>query len=87
MTSHIHCDYQALGILRFRHLGGLFMQPGDSEEISVSRIHTLCKVGGAPTCMSRRDAQKICYGHSSVPFLYSIPLYSTVGSLFQEWGS
>jgi hypothetical protein len=95
-TSHIHCDCQALDILRLRHLGGLFMQPGDSEEISVRRIHTLCNVGGWVGGHQMHE-HKICYGHCSVSFLYfvllysiifySIPLYSTFGTLFQEWGS
>jgi hypothetical protein len=45
-ASHILCDCQALGILKFRHLGGLFTQQGDAEDISVSMTRTLFKVGG-----------------------------------------
>jgi hypothetical protein len=37
-ASHIPCDYDALATLRFRHLGQHFMKPGDSEDISISRI-------------------------------------------------
>ena len=36
-SSHILCDCEALATLKFRHLG-YFMKPGDSGDISVSRI-------------------------------------------------
>jgi len=52
MASHIHCDCQALGILRFRQLGGLFIQPGDYTGISVSMIPHFVQSGGEPKCMS-----------------------------------
>jgi len=50
--SHIHCDCQALGTLRFRQLGGLFIQPGDYEDISVSMIQHFVQSwgGGASKC-------------------------------------
>jgi predicted metal-binding protein len=47
MASHIHCGCQALGILRlFRQLGGLFIQPGDYKDISVSMILHFVQSGG-----------------------------------------
>ena len=36
--SRILCSCEALVTLRFRHLGRNFMQPGDSEDIFVSKI-------------------------------------------------
>jgi hypothetical protein len=83
MVSHIHCDCQALGKLRFRQLGELFIQPGDYEDISVSMIPHIVQSGGgeAPKCMTIRDAQKILYGHCSA-CLSCILFYST---LFYSW--
>jgi hypothetical protein len=37
-ASHVLCDYEALDILKFRHLGCHFIKPGDFEDISVSKI-------------------------------------------------
>jgi len=37
-ASHILCDCEALATLQFRHLGHHFMKPGDTEDISVSKI-------------------------------------------------
>jgi len=43
---HVHCDCEELAALRFRHLGPHFMEPGDFELISVSRIlHFVESVG------------------------------------------
>jgi hypothetical protein len=37
-APHVLCDCEALATLRFRHLGHHFVKPGDSEDISISRI-------------------------------------------------
>jgi len=36
--SHIFCDSETMTTLRFRHLDHHFMEPGDFEDISVSKI-------------------------------------------------
>jgi hypothetical protein len=38
MALHVLCDCEALATIRFKHLGHHFMKPGDSEDISVSKI-------------------------------------------------
>jgi hypothetical protein len=37
-ASHVLCDCEALATLRYKYLGFHFMKPGDSEDISVSKI-------------------------------------------------
>jgi hypothetical protein len=45
-ASHVLCDSKALATLRFRHLDQHIIKPGDSEDISVSRIlHFVQSVG------------------------------------------
>jgi hypothetical protein len=38
MASRVLCDCEALATLRFRHLGEHFLKPGNSDNISNSRI-------------------------------------------------
>ena len=73
MASHILCDCMALATFRFKHLGHHFMQPGDFQDISLSRV-------GAARCMNIRAAQRfsVVEVHGSLmcpPLLYSILFY------------
>jgi hypothetical protein len=36
--THILCEYEATGYLRFRHIGHCFMEPDDYHGAPVSRI-------------------------------------------------
>jgi hypothetical protein len=76
MASYIHCDCQALGILRFRQLGGLFIQPGDYEDISVSMIQHFVQSGGeggAPKCTKDPLWSLQCLTFLYYTLFYSIP--------------
>jgi hypothetical protein len=46
MASHVLCDCETFITWRFRHLGHYFMKPGDSEDISVSKILKFVQVAG-----------------------------------------
>jgi hypothetical protein len=94
MASHVLCDCEALVTLRFRHLGCHFMKPGDSEDISVSKI--LCFVQGVGLLnqcvegLHKRLIMVEVYGSLwCLPFcilLYSIPFYSTLfHSVLEVW--
>jgi len=55
MASHILCDCKALATFRFKHLGHRFMQAGDFQDISLSRV-------GAARYMNIRAAHKVQCG-------------------------
>jgi len=38
MASHVLCDFEALAILRFRHLGHYVLKPGNFANISVGKV-------------------------------------------------
>jgi hypothetical protein len=50
-ASHVLCDCEALATLRERHLGYHFMQQGDFEDITVSKI-TVKVHGSLSACPS-----------------------------------
>jgi hypothetical protein len=61
MATHVVCDCGALATLRFSHLAHHFMEPGDIEDICVSKIlHFVQGVGLLHT--NTRVAQKPNYG-------------------------
>jgi hypothetical protein len=46
IASHVLCDFEALALLKFKHLGHHFLKPGDFVKIFVSKIlHFVQSVG------------------------------------------
>jgi hypothetical protein len=45
-VSHVLCDFEALVILRFRHLGHYVLKPGNFADISVSKVLHLVQSAG-----------------------------------------
>jgi len=76
MASHIHCDCQDLGTLRFRQLGGLFVQPSDYEDITVSMILHYVQKGGTQMHDHKGCTKDPLWSLQCLSFLYSIILYS-----------
>jgi hypothetical protein len=63
-ASHVVCDCGALATLRLGHLAHHFTNPGDTEDICVSKIlHIVQSVGLLHT--NTRVAQKPNYGQSA----------------------
>jgi len=46
MASHVLCDFEALVILRFRHLSHYVLKPGNFADISVSKVLHLVQSAG-----------------------------------------
>jgi hypothetical protein len=46
MDTHVLCDYEALAILTYKHLGCHSMKQDDSENISVSKTQDIAQRAG-----------------------------------------
>jgi len=77
MASRVLGDCEALAALRFRHLGEHFLKPGNSYNISFSRILHFVHSAGLLNAL-QRAAQKINCGQSSLVTLVPILMYSNL---------
>jgi len=80
MASHVLCDFEALVILRFRHLGHYVLKPGNFADIRQQGT-ALCSKCWAAECLSeglhkRFTVVKVKVHHNAHP-MYSTLLYSS----------